>query len=144
MDNKLINNLCTKAIPQYVNSHQDFNQMYMNTQVPIDFYSHPSNIYATDSFSFYCQFLADKRSIMSRSAQYQQQQQRHLPVNKKHHSNRQLNRRSTDPDNCQKACPGCDRYWKFCKCSNIKERPDPKPYCKFVPPRLLKAKKLTA
>ena len=49
-----------------------------------------------------------------------------------------LAKRSVEPVNLQKSCPNCDRYWKYCKCSNIKNRPDPKPYCKFVPPRMLK------
>ncbi len=35
-----------------------------------------------------------------------------------------------------KFCPGCSRFWKKCKCSNIKNRPHPKPYSKFVPPRM--------
>jgi hypothetical protein len=38
--------------------------------------------------------------------------------------------------NFQKACPGCYKQWRYCKCSNIKNRPDPKPYEKFIPPRM--------
>jgi len=64
-------------------------------------------------------------------------------VKRNFNSTRQLGRRASHgASNYQKSCPGCDRFWKFCKCSNIKERPDPQPYCKFVPPRLqIKAKK---
>lgn len=53
--------------------------------------------------------------------------------------NRAMGKRgSTDQINLQKSCPNCSRYWRNCKCSNIKNRPAPKPYCKFVPPRMLK------
>ena len=55
-----------------------------------------------------------------------------------HLNKTKLAKRSVEPVNLQKSCPNCDRYWKYCKCSNIKNRPDPKPYCKFVPPRMLK------
>lgn len=40
--------------------------------------------------------------------------------------------------NLHKLCPGCLKLWRKCQCSNIKNRPDPKPYCKFVPPRMLR------
>jgi len=46
----------------------------------------------------------------------------------------------TSEINLHKTCPGCFKLWRNCKCSNIKNRPDPKPYCKFVPPRMLKKK----
>jgi hypothetical protein len=46
----------------------------------------------------------------------------------------------TSEINLHKTCPGCFKLWRYCKCSNIKNRPDPKPYCKFVPPRMLKKK----
>ncbi len=59
-------------------------------------------------------------------------------INKRYSSSKKLNQ--SKPANYQKSCPGCDRYWKFCKCSNIKNRPDPQPYCKFVPPRMLRNK----
>jgi hypothetical protein len=49
-----------------------------------------------------------------------------------------VKRSSVDQINLQKSCPNCSRYWRNCKCSNIKNRPDPKPYCKFVPPRMLR------
>lgn len=62
---------------------------------------------------------------------------RSVNKNNKHNVGKRSN---GSPDNYQKSCPGCDRYWKFCKCSNIKNRPDPQPYCKFVPPRMLKNK----
>ena len=52
--------------------------------------------------------------------------------------NRVSSKRTTDQINLQKSCPNCSKYWRNCKCSNIKNRPDPKPYCKFVPPRMLK------
>ncbi|CAF0806840.1 unnamed protein product [Brachionus calyciflorus] len=38
--------------------------------------------------------------------------------------------------NLHKSCPGCLKLWRKCQCSNIKNRPDPKPYCKFIPPRM--------
>lgn len=40
--------------------------------------------------------------------------------------------------NLHKSCPGCLKLWRKCQCSNIKNRPDPKPYCKFIPPRMLR------
>lgn len=40
--------------------------------------------------------------------------------------------------NLTKICPSCSKLWRLCNCSNIKNRPAPKPYCKFVPPRMLK------
>jgi hypothetical protein len=46
----------------------------------------------------------------------------------------------TSEINLHKTCPGCFKLWRNCKCSNIKNRPDPKPYCKFVPPRMQKKK----
>ena len=49
-----------------------------------------------------------------------------------------VKRSAVDQINLQKSCPNCSRYWRNCKCSNIKNRPDPKPYCKFVPPRMLR------
>lgn len=40
--------------------------------------------------------------------------------------------------NLHKTCPGCLKLWRKCQCSNIKNRPDPKPYSKFIPPRMLR------
>jgi hypothetical protein len=40
--------------------------------------------------------------------------------------------------NLTKICPSCSKLWRLCNCSNVKNRPAPKPYCKFVPPRMLK------
>lgn len=40
--------------------------------------------------------------------------------------------------NLHKSCPGCLKLWRKCQCSNIKNRPDPKPYSKFIPPRMLR------
>ena len=40
--------------------------------------------------------------------------------------------------NFHKSCPGCYKQWRYCKCSNIKNRPRPKRYEKFVPPRMLR------
>lgn len=38
--------------------------------------------------------------------------------------------------NLTKTCPSCSKQWRLCHCSNVKNRPAPKPYCKFVPPRM--------
>ena len=55
-----------------------------------------------------------------------------------HVSKSRVPRRAIETVNLKKSCPGCFKFWKNCTCSNIKNRPDPKPYCKFVPPRMLK------
>ena len=47
-------------------------------------------------------------------------------------------KRSNETVNLKKSCPSCLKFWKNCKCSNIKNRPNPKPYCKFIPPRMLR------
>lgn len=47
-------------------------------------------------------------------------------------------KRSNVEINLHKSCPGCLKLWRKCQCSNIKNRPDPKPYCKFIPPRMLR------
>ena len=54
-----------------------------------------------------------------------------------HVSKTRMSKRTVEV-NLHKSCPGCCKLWKNCKCSNIKNRPDPKPYCKFIPPRMLK------
>lgn len=40
--------------------------------------------------------------------------------------------------NLHKTCPGCMKLWRMCNCSNVKNRPAPKPYAKFIPPRMLR------
>jgi hypothetical protein len=45
--------------------------------------------------------------------------------------------RVTKRGDLTKVCPSCSKLWRLCSCSNVKNRPAPKPYCKFVPPRML-------
>jgi hypothetical protein len=55
-----------------------------------------------------------------------------------HVSKSKVIKRNTD---LTKICPSCSKLWRLCNCSNVKNRPAPKPYCKFVPPRMLNQKK---
>lgn len=54
-----------------------------------------------------------------------------------HVSKTRMSKRTVEV-NLHKSCPSCCKLWKNCKCANIKNRPDPQPYCKFVPPRMLR------
>ena len=83
--------------------------------------------YSTQRFNSY-------QTSKSKSDIYQKSK-RSGHVSKVHRVN---TKRTIDQINLQKSCPNCSKYWRNCKCSNIKNRPDPKPYCKFVPPRMLR------
>lgn len=78
----------------------------------------------------YQQYVKNKTDI------YQSKSRRSGHVSKSHRVS--AKRTTIDQINLQKSCPNCSKYWRNCKCSNIKNRPDPKPYCKFVPPRMLR------
>jgi hypothetical protein len=64
--------------------------------------------------------------------------QQNLRRTKRGHVSKTRSSKRTSEINLHKSCPGCCKLWKNCKCSNIKNRPAPQPYCKFVPPRMLR------
>lgn len=123
---------------------------YMPLQDPFN-YGHPHSQPAVTEFA-YAQSSStcwqDRRHQRHNSAQghhyrsnkYQPQSECHYRF-KRGGSNLQQQppRRPHRPSevNMQKACTSCRRLWQHCRCANIKNRPDPKPYEKFVPPRLL-------
>jgi hypothetical protein len=54
------------------------------------------------------------------------------------HQQQQQQRATIVDVNLHKTCPGCFKLWRMCQCSNVKNRPAPKPYSKFIPPRMQK------
>ena len=94
-----------------------------------------NTIYTTQRFTnqtnAYQQYIKNNKPDI-----YYPKSKRSGHVSKNHRVN--TKRATIDQINLQKSCPNCSKYWRNCKCSNIKNRPDPKPYCKFVPPRMLR------